>query len=104
MDHFSYHSEQIHSSFVNGKGQTRRNIVDIANGDGMKAVEEYTVSGKQLNRKEKKLTAKELECIKKNQFVPGLFKDCIKSLLPKGKGKKRSLTRKRSKSRSKSSK
>ena len=80
MDHFSYHSEQVHSAFQNGKGQTRRNIVDIKNGKGNKAVETYDVNGKSISRKEKVLTASELECIQRNKFVPGLFKDCIKPL------------------------
>lgn len=96
MQHFSYHSEQVHSTFENGKGKTRRNVVDIKNGKGTKAVEEYKPDGTRKNRKEKALTQKELECIKKGQFIPGLFgsltankdsrskgresKDCIKPL------------------------
>jgi hypothetical protein len=92
MDHFSYHSEQVHSVFSKGKGQTRRNIVDIKNGKGTKAVETYTVDGKRLHRNEKQLTPAELDCIKHNKFIPGLFKDCIKPL----KANKPSKTRKRS--------
>ena len=80
MNHFSYHSEQVHSAFQNGKGHTQRNIVDIKDGKGTKAVETYDVNGKSLSRKEKALTASELECIHKNKFIPGLFKDCIKPL------------------------
>jgi hypothetical protein len=78
MNHFSYHSEQIHSSFVNGKGQTRRNTVNITNGKGTKKVEVYNDKGKVKTRKEKKLSAHELECIRNNKFVPGLFKDCMR--------------------------
>ena len=80
MNHFSYHSEQVHSAFQNGKGHTQRNIVDIQDGKGFKAVEIYDVNGKSLSRKEKALTASELECIQRNKFIPGLFKDCIKPL------------------------
>jgi hypothetical protein len=80
MDHFSYHSEQVHSVFVKGKGQTRRNIVDIKNGKGYKAVETYTANGEKKQRIEKPLTSNELDCIKRNKFIPGLFKDCIKPL------------------------
>lgn len=80
MDHFSYHSEQVHSFYENGKGQTRRNVVDIKDGKGTKAVETYKVDGTLKSRKEKILTPSELECIKKNQFIPGLFKDCIHPL------------------------
>lgn len=80
MDHFSYHSEQVHSFYEDGKGQTRRNVVDIKDGKGIKAVETYAVDGTLKSRKEKHLTSTELECIKKNKFVPGLFKDCIRPL------------------------
>lgn len=96
MNHFTYHSEQVHSLYENGKGKTRRNIVDIQKGKGMKAVEEYTVDGKRISRKEKDLTADEMRCITKHQFVPGLFKDCIKSLEPNSKKRRSSKTKRRS--------
>lgn len=89
MNAFSYHSEQVHSVFENGKGQTRRNIVDIKDGKGYKAVETYTAKGDLKGRKEKKLTREELECIQKNKFVPGLFKDCIRSIKGGNRGKTR---------------
>jgi hypothetical protein len=97
MNHFSYHSEQVHSDFHNGKGQTRRNVVDVKNGKGTKSVEVYDASGKVKNRKEKVLTDTELSCIKRNQFIPGLFKDCVKPLpLAQGKARARhSRTHKR---------
>jgi hypothetical protein len=63
--------------YENGKGQTRRNIVSIQDGKGIKAVEVYTADGSQVSRKELPITAKEMECIQKNKFIPGLFKDCI---------------------------
>jgi hypothetical protein len=93
MNHFSYHSEQVHSAYVNGKGQTRRNIVDIKDGKGMKAVETYTVDGKLKQRNEKQLTANELDCIQKNKFIPGLFKDCIKPLKQVTTRKQKALKR-----------
>ncbi len=76
MSHFTYHSEQVHSAFVNGKGGTRRNIVKIRNGKGEKAVELYSAKGKLQSRKTKGLTADEIACIKRNEFIPGLFRDC----------------------------
>jgi hypothetical protein len=86
MESFIYSSEQSISTYRHGKGQTRRNIVSIRDGKGIKAVETYTSDGKYLNRKEKPLTEKELECIQKNKFIPGLFKDCIKPIMrPKRK-------------------
>ncbi len=97
MNHFSYHSEQVHSAFTKGKGETRRNIVDIKNGKGSKAVELYTMDGKLKSRSEKTLTPSELECIQRNKFVPGLFKDCIKPMgrPHKTMRKKRGPTRRR---------
>lgn len=89
MNHFSYHSEQVHSSFVNGKGQTRRNTVNIKNGKGKKSVEVYDAKGSVKSKHEKELTAKEVECIAKNRFIPGLFKDCITPLRLKGKTRRR---------------
>ena len=80
MDHFSYHSEQIHSEFKNGVGQTRKNSVAIKNGKGHKSIEIFSADGKLLSRKEKALSATELNCIRRNKFIPGLFKDCIKPL------------------------
>jgi predicted ribosome quality control (RQC) complex YloA/Tae2 family protein len=78
MNQFSYQSEQLTSEFKNGKGQTRRNSVSIQKGKGVKAVEIYTHDGTLKTRKEKQLTKTELECIQKNKFIPGLFKDCVK--------------------------
>ena len=80
MDHFSFHSEQIHSMFKNGKGQTRRNTVSVKNGKGTKAVEFFTMDGKSLRRKEKTLSKSEIENIQMNKFIPKLFKDCTKSV------------------------
>ena len=85
MDAFTYKSEQIHSMFKNGKGYTRRNLVDIQNGKGIKAIETYNVKGDRTSRKEKALTAKELACIQRKEFIPGLFQDCIKPLVTKAK-------------------
>lgn len=96
MNHFSYHSEQVHSSFQNGKGTTRRNIVSIQNGKGTKAVEMYKADGSLLQRKEKQLTSTELQCIQRNKFIPGLFKDCIKPVSttsPKKSSSKRKTRR-----------
>ena len=74
--HFSYHSEQVHSVAENGKGITRRNVVSIRNGRGEKAVEVYDGEGRQQSRVAKQLSPSEVERIRNNQFIPGLFKDC----------------------------
>jgi hypothetical protein len=73
---FVYHSEQVHSE----GGKTRRNIVSIKNGKGYKSVETYGSKGKIKTRKRLPLTKKELACIRRNKFIPGLFKDCISRL------------------------
>lgn len=92
MNAFTYKSEQIHSFFKSGKGHTRRNLVEIQDGKGIKAVETYDAKGERLSRKQKTVTDAELACIQRNKFIPGLFQDCIKPLrgeekplgLPKG--------------------
>jgi hypothetical protein len=70
---FAYHSEQIHSE----GGKTRRNIVSIKNGKGYKSVEIFGANGKVKTRKRRALKKSELDCIHRNKFIPGLFKDCI---------------------------
>lgn len=89
MNSFTYHSEQVHSEFQNGKGQTRRNIVSIRNGKGHKAVETYNSKGRKLNSTKKALTTAEMDCIKKGKFIPGLFRDCVKPLRSTRKQKHR---------------
>jgi len=72
---FNYHSEQINSK-DNG---TRRNIVSINNGKGTKSVEEYDTKGKLLHTAKKPLTSTQIQKIKNNSFIPGLFNDCCAS-------------------------
>ena len=81
VSHYTFHSEQIVSHYnknSNGKpsGQTRRNVVDIKNNTGTKAVNIYDASGKQIQTNSKPLNQGEIEKIKANIFIPGLFKDC----------------------------
>ena len=81
VSHYTFHSEQIVSHYnqkTNGKpsGQTRRNVVDIKNNTGTKAVNIYDASGKQIQTNSKPLNAEEITNIKANIFIPGLFKDC----------------------------
>ena len=68
MSGFSYHSNQIHH--VNGN--TRENIVRIENGKGVKIIKQNTGNKTTLNKKP--LTQKEISNIRKNIFIPGLFK------------------------------
>jgi hypothetical protein len=73
MDKFSYHSEQIHTIVKNGKSNTRHNIVNIKNGKGEKIILKKQ-NNKNVTKKKKRLSKKEISQIRKNQFIPELFK------------------------------
>ena len=73
---FNYHSEQVHSSFHNGEGQTKVHTVNIRNGKGTKSVTIRNMRGRVLGQSTKNLTQKEIDCIRNCQFIPGLFRDC----------------------------
>ena len=75
---YRYNSVQTHTHILNGKSQTKTNRVSIKGKNGYKMV---TVrNNKGTKKKKKKLTRKEMNCIKKCEFVPGLFSDCEKCL------------------------
>ena len=74
----NYHSEQTHIEYVNGKQKERRQIVDINGKNGTKTVI-VTRNGKK-QKSTKSLSPKEIECIRKCQFMPGLFKSCDKCI------------------------
>ena len=73
---FAYHSEQVHSAFHNGEGQTKVNVVNIRNGKGTKSVTMRNKRGTVIGKSTKPLTQKEIDCIRNCQFIPGLFRDC----------------------------
>ena len=73
-----YHSEQTHIEFVNGVKQERRQIVDVNGNKGTKIVI-ITRNGK-TKKSIKPLSAKEIECIRKCKFMPGLFNECDKCI------------------------
>ncbi len=70
---FSYRSEQVHSDYANGRGQTRRNIVEVRGGRGEKSVELYDAAGRRRTRRSKRLSAAEIRKIRSGIFIPGLF-------------------------------
>ena len=74
----NYHSEQTHIEYVNGTQKERRQIVDINGKNGTKTVI-VTRNGKK-QKSTKSLSPKEIECIRKCQFMPGLFKSCDKCI------------------------
>jgi hypothetical protein len=77
---FEYNSVQTRSDFKNGKGHTKTNHVTVRGKSGFKMITIRNKSGKIAKKSKKRLTRKEINCIKKCQFVPGLFKDCEKCL------------------------
>jgi hypothetical protein len=72
---FVYRSVQYHSNVVNGKEKTKTQRVDIKGNQGWKSVTIKQNKGARKTSK-KRLTQKEIRCIKKCKFIPGLFSDC----------------------------
>jgi histidinol phosphatase-like PHP family hydrolase len=89
---FSYHSEQVHTSFSNGHLKEKRNIVDIRNNKGTKTVV-VTENGK-TRKSTHRLSPSEKRKIQKNEFVPSLFKPCYDCLRPKSKSRSRTQKKK----------
>ncbi len=77
---FQYNSVQTHSDFKNGKGQMKTNRVTIKGKSGYKMITIRNKSGRVTRKSKKRLSPKEIKCIQRCQFVPGLFKDCQKCL------------------------
>lgn len=75
---FRYTSVQSHSDLKNGKGHTKTQKVNITGKKGFKLVTIIT-NGKRKTSK-KHLSQKEIGCIRRCQFIPGLFKDCMKCM------------------------
>ncbi len=73
---FTYNSIQTHSEFKNGLGRTKTNHVTIRGKSGYKMITVRNKSGRIVKKSKKRLTRKEISCIKRCKFVPGLFKDC----------------------------
>jgi hypothetical protein len=73
---FSFYSVQEHSQFLNGKSKTVRKEVNIQNGKGTKKVI-IRNNSKRTRRSVMPIKKDELEKIRRNIFVPGLFNECI---------------------------
>lgn len=73
---FIYNSTQTHSDIKNGKGHIKTNRVKIKGKSGFKMITIRNKSGKITKKSKKRLTHKEINCIKHCKFVPGLFKEC----------------------------
>jgi hypothetical protein len=74
---FNYNSVQTHSEFKNGKGLTKTQRVTVRGKSGYKMVTLRNKSGRVTKKSKKKLTQKEIKCIQRCEFIPGLFKDCM---------------------------
>ena len=74
----NYHSKQMHSQFVNGVTEERQQIVDIRGNKGTKTV--IVTQNGTIKESVKPLSAKEIACIRRCQFIPGLFKECDKCI------------------------
>lgn len=77
---FEYNSMQTYTEFKNGKGHIRTNRVTIKGKSGYKMITIRNKSGRVTKKSKKRLSRDEIKCIKKCQFVPGLFKDCQQCL------------------------
>lgn len=75
---FHYNSVQQRTTMKSGKKQTRIQKVVISGTTGYKEVTVMGPKGKRTTKK--KLSRSEWRCIKKCQFVPGLFRDCEECL------------------------
>jgi hypothetical protein len=74
---FTYKSTEIKSISKNGSNRTtRRNNVTVKGRQGTKSVS-FMKNGKKVHTKTIPLTNKEIACIMRREFVPGLFKDCM---------------------------
>jgi len=77
---FHYNSIQTHSEFKNGTGHTKTQRVTIRGKTGYKSITIRNKSGRVTKKSKKRLTKKEMSCIKRCEFIPGLFKDCQKCI------------------------
>ena len=80
VEMFIYNSTQTHSEFKRGIGQTKTKRVTVRGKTGYKMVT-IRRSGRVTRKSKKRLTQSEIKCIKRCQFIPGLFKDCEKCVM-----------------------
>ncbi len=73
MNEFSYKSTQV--AITGGKKMVRN--VTIKNGKGHKSIKRYC-KGKCKSTMKRRLLLKEIEMIQRNEYIPGLFKNCYK--------------------------
>uniref|UniRef100_A0A6C0DGG3 Uncharacterized protein n=1 Tax=viral metagenome TaxID=1070528 RepID=A0A6C0DGG3_9ZZZZ len=75
---FTYESTQVHSDLMNGSRRVKTSRVSIRGSKGFKEVSIQTNGRRKTSKK--KLSKNEMECIRKCQFIPGLFRSCERCL------------------------
>lgn len=86
----------MHFSSMNGVKREQENIVNIRNGKGTKTVK-VRENGK-TRKVSRQLTDKNIQCIRRHQFIPGLFSDCLTDVnLRLGSSNTRRSTKKKGK-------
>ena len=76
---FQYHSVQTHIDLQHGKRRNKTQRVSIKGSKGFKQVTILALGKRRTSKKT--LSKKEIACIRKCQFIPGLFRDCEECLL-----------------------
>ena len=69
---FNYENKEVKT--MTGGGKLVR-TVSIKNGKGHKSVTKYH-KGKRVYSVKKSINKSHISCIRKGEFIPGLFKDC----------------------------
>jgi hypothetical protein len=78
---FNYNSVQTHSiAKPGGKYVSKTKRVRVMGKKGYKMITIRNNNGRITKKSKKSLTQKEIKCIKRCQFIPGLFRDCEKCL------------------------
>jgi hypothetical protein len=78
---FNYNSIQTHSEMKpGGEYVSKTKRVRVTGKKGYKMITIRNKSGRITRKSKKSLTRREIKCIKKCQFIPGLFRDCEKCL------------------------
>lgn len=76
---FNYKSSESHQDYVNGEYRAHMNIIEIRNGTGKKTVVDIEPSGRK-RKTVKQLNKKEVNAIRRRDFVPDLFKGMLSGL------------------------
>lgn len=76
---FNYKSSESHQDYVNGEYRAHMNIIEIRNGTGKKTVIDVGPSGRK-RKTVKQLNKKEVNAIRRREFVPDLFKGMLTGL------------------------